>query len=80
MKDFGAITCLTSEEEPMKLVSLAVTLLGVLALLLGGIERALHTFIFSIAPVNYLTVAATLFLLALVIIEFDRAYGPGKKA
>jgi len=63
----------------MKLVSLAVTLVGVLSLLLGGIERALHTFVFNIAPVNYLSVAATLFLLALVIIEFDRAYGAVKK-
>jgi len=63
----------------MKLVSLLVTLVGVVALLLGGIERALKTFILDIAPVNYLAVAGTLFLLALVLIEYDRAYGVGKK-
>ncbi len=63
----------------MKLVSLLVSLIGVLALLLGGIERALKTFILDISPVSYLNVAATLFLLALVLIEYDRAYGTGKK-
>jgi len=62
----------------MKPISLVVALVGVLALLLGGIERALKTFIFDIAPVNYLSVAATLFLLALVIIEYDRTYGAKK--
>ncbi len=64
----------------MKLVSLLVSAIGVLALLLGGIERALDTFILDVAPTNYLAVAATLFLLALVLIEYDRAYGTAKKA
>ncbi len=63
----------------MKLTSLLVALIGVLSLLLGGIERVLKTFILDIAPTSYLEVAATLFLLALVLIEYDRAYGTGKK-
>ncbi len=64
----------------MKLISLVVTLGGVLALLVGGIARALSTSIFAITPISYLSVAATLFLLALVVIEYDRAYGQGRKA
>jgi hypothetical protein len=63
----------------VKLVSLLVASVGVLALLLGGIERALKTFILDISPVSYLSVAATLFLLALVLIEYDRTYRVGKK-
>ncbi len=64
----------------MKLTSLVVALVGILALSLGGIERALQTSILDIPPVSYLSVAATLFLLAILIIEYDRAYGTGKKA
>ncbi|MFB3903470.1 MAG: hypothetical protein ACE15E_08460 [Acidobacteriota bacterium] len=62
----------------MKVISLAAALVGVLALLLGGIERVLNTLILDIAPASYLSVAATLFLLALVLIEYDRAYGAKK--
>ncbi len=64
----------------MKLVSLVVALVGVLALLLGGIARAMSTSILAITPISYLGVASALFLLALVVIEYDRAYGAGKKA
>jgi hypothetical protein len=63
----------------MKLVSLLVALVGVVASLLGGSERALKTFILDISPVNYLAVAATMFLLALVLMEYDRTYGSAKK-
>lgn len=64
----------------MKLVSLLVAVVGVVALLLGGIERALNTFILDVSPVNYLAVAGTMFLLALVLIQYDRTYGSAKKA
>ena len=62
----------------MKLLSLVISLIGVLALLLGGIERALKTSILDIAPMSYLQLAATLFLLALVLIAYDRTYGSKK--
>ena len=62
----------------MKIVSLLVAVAGVVALALGVIERALNTYIMDVAPMNYLGLAATLFLLALVVMAFDRVYG--KKA
>jgi len=62
----------------MKIVSLVVAVVGVIALALGVIERLLHRFIMQVAPASFLNLAGTLFLLALVVIAFDRVYG--KKA
>lgn len=67
------------EGEAMKTASLLVALVGILALVLAVIERVFHTFLFDVAPMSYLTVSATFFLLALVLIEYDRSYGLGKK-
>ncbi|RPI24133.1 MAG: hypothetical protein EHM61_17955 [Acidobacteria bacterium] len=58
----------------MKITSLLVIAAGILSLLLGFVERAFNTFILGIAPTNFLGLAATLFLLALALIEFDRSY------
>ncbi len=63
----------------MKTASLLVALAGVLALILGLVERALKTFVFDVAPMSYVSLAATFFLLALVLIAYDRSYGLGKK-
>jgi hypothetical protein len=59
----------------MKIASVLVALAGVVALIFGIVERALHTFIVQVAPMSFLNLAATLFLLALVIIAFDKVYG-----
>jgi hypothetical protein len=63
----------------MKIASFVVTVVGVLALILGGVERVFHFFILQIAPRTYMGIAAVMFLLALVLIEYDRAYCAGKK-
>ena len=59
----------------MKIASLIVAVAGVIALVLGVVERALHTFIMNVSPASYLNLAGTLFLLALVVIAFDKVYG-----
>ncbi len=64
----------------MKTASLAVAAVGVLALLMGMVERVLHFTLLGAAPRGFLGLATALFLLALVLIEYDRAYGAEKKA
>ena len=63
----------------MKTLSLVVTVVGVLALILGAVERVFHFFILQIGPRSFLGVGGVMFLLALVLIEYDRAYCVGKK-
>ena len=59
----------------MKMASIVAAGLGVLALVLAIIDRLLSTLIMGVLARGYLALATALFLLALVIMAYDRCYG-----
>jgi len=58
----------------MKVLSIIVALGGVVALVLAIIDILAHTYIFGVTGAGYLRGASSLFLLALVIIAYDKCF------
>lgn len=58
----------------MRTLSFAAICLGILFLLLAGVETLLKTYVLQIHPLSFIILAGVFFLLAISIISFDRAY------
>ena len=59
----------------MKMISITVAGLGVLALILAIVERLGGFQIMGLAPISLLRGAMTLYLLALVLMIYEKVYG-----
>lgn len=59
----------------MKMISIAVAGLGVLALILAIVERLAGFQVMGLAPMSLLRGAMTLYLLALVLMMYEKVYG-----
>jgi hypothetical protein len=57
---------------PMKMLSLATIGVGTLCLLVAVVEKLVGKYLLGVAPVNYVHVAAALFLLALALMCHGR--------
>ncbi len=58
----------------MKILSIIVALGGVVALVFSIIDIFAHTYILGVTGAGYLRGASALFLLALVIIAYDKCF------
>ena len=58
----------------MKMVSIAVAGLGVLSLVMGIVGKFVAHPILDVSPGGYLRFATALYLLALVVMAYDRCY------
>jgi hypothetical protein len=58
----------------MKMISMIVTVLGVLALILAVVDKLMATNIANVSPGGYLRGAVALYLLALVVMCHDKCY------
>jgi hypothetical protein len=59
----------------MKMISMIVTVLGVIALILAVVDRSMGTHIAGVTAPSFLRGACTLYLLALVLMCYDKCYG-----
>ena len=59
----------------MKMASLVVSGLGVLSLVVAIIDKFVSQPILGVSPGGYLRFATALYLLALVVMAYDRWYG-----
>lgn len=58
----------------MKMISMLVTVLGVIALVLAVLDRLIGTLIMHVGAGSYLRGACALYLLALALMCYDRFY------
>jgi hypothetical protein len=58
----------------MKLLSLAAVSLGILFLALAALGALLEVYLFHVHPLGFIVLAATMFLLGLAIMGYDRFY------
>jgi hypothetical protein len=58
----------------MKMTSMIVTVLGVIALILAVVDKLMGTQIAGVAATSYLRGACTLYLLALVVMCYGKCY------
>jgi hypothetical protein len=59
----------------MKMISMIVTVLGVLALILAVVDKLMGMHVAGVAATSYLRGACTLYLLALAVMCYDKFYG-----
>jgi hypothetical protein len=59
----------------MKMISMGVVILGVIALVLAIVDRALGIQIATVTAQGYLRGAIALYLLALAVMCYDKCYG-----
>ena len=59
----------------MKMISLIVTVLGVIALILAVVDKFMGAHVMGVVHTGYMRGACALFLLALTVMCYDKFYG-----